>query len=225
MKSIERRLVPDLASVAKEADDSVRLRAISLIGEMADLDDRINKTEGYRTQINYEYWQTLALAEQEERTVTARRLIYEAEEANAQAELDKAIKLYEQAFAIWAEIFDDYPILTIDDSAEDLFDSIRRYMVAIDSQDLPENFPLATFAQMMGREGTVDSKRYQELRESQKLKAEQRQKELEEEERRREEEAAKEEAKAEAAKKQQPKESKEKAAKQNAKEKAAEPKC
>ncbi len=176
----------NLQQVAKQADDSVRLRAISLIGEMADLDERIRKTDGYRTQINYEYWQTLALAEQEERTVSARRLIYEAEEATAQAELDKAIELYKKAFAIWAEIFDDYPLLTVDDSAEDLYESIRRYMIAIDSQDLPEDFPLQTFVVMMGKEGQVNAQEYAEIRETQRLKAQERQKELEEEERRRE---------------------------------------
>ena len=193
LRAIERKV--DLQQVAKESDESVRLRAIGLLTEMADLDQRIQKTDGYRTQINYEYWRTLCLAEREKRTVEARRLVYEAEEANAQAELDKAIQLYEQAFAIWAEIFDDYPLLTIDDSAEDLFESIRRYMVAIDSQELPDGFPLSAFVEMRGREGDqLSSVRYEEIRNAQKVKAEQRRKELEAEERRREEEAAKLEA-------------------------------
>jgi hypothetical protein len=138
---------------------------VNLIDEIANLNERILKTSGYRTQINYPYWEALALAEQEERTVEARRLIYEAEKANAAAELDESIRLYEEAFAIWEKIFDDYPLLTLDDTAEDLFDSIRRYMVVTDSEEIPEDFPLIEFAMMMGELGRIDSRDYQRIRE------------------------------------------------------------
>ena len=40
-------------------------------------------------------------------------------------------KKYKEAFAIWREVFDEYPILTTDDVAEDLLESIRRYMIAV----------------------------------------------------------------------------------------------
>jgi hypothetical protein len=189
MPSIIESLIPDLSSIAKQSDPSVRLEAVNLIGEIDDLKERINKTMGYRTQINYPYWETLAQAEQEERTVKARRLIYEAELANDNAELDKAIELYEQAFAIWAEIFDDYPILTVDDTAEDLFESVRRYMVAIDSQEIPDDFPLKAFVEMMGEYGRIDSLTYAQIRGQQEDAALLRRQELEAEEKRREQEA------------------------------------
>ncbi|MCG8650507.1 MAG: IRE (iron responsive element), partial [Pirellulales bacterium] len=156
-------------------------------------DEKIQKTDGYRTQINYPYWKTLAQAEQEERTVTARRLIFEAEEANQQAELDKATKLYEKAFEIWAEIFDDYPILTIDDTADDLANSIRNYMIVIDSEEFADDFPLLSFVVMMGEEGTPQARSYMEIRESMEEDAEKRRKELEAEEKKREEEVARDE--------------------------------
>ena len=194
MPSILKGLVPDLAALAKTSDKSVRLEAVNIADQVKELNKRIQKTIGYRTQINYPYWKTLAQAEQEERTVNARRLIYEAEQANDNAELDKAIELYEQAFVVWAEIFDDYPLLTIDDTAEDLFNSVRRYMVAIDSQEIPENFPLATFVTMMGEFGQIDSKTYESVRRETKEAAEKRRIELEEEEKKRQEEAEKAEA-------------------------------
>lgn len=196
--AIESRLVPDATAVVRQADPSVRLRAVELIDEMKDLDERIQKTDGYRNQINYPYWKTLAQAEQEERTVRARRLIYEAEKANEEAMLDKAIELYEEAFAVWAEIFDDYPLLTVDDTAEDLFNSIRRYMVAIDSEEMPDDFPLKTFVEMMGEYGQVDPQAYMEIEAEAELSIERRRKELEEEERRREEAANQEAANQEA---------------------------
>ena len=75
LPSIKKGLIPDFVKIAKQSDPAVRLEAVNLIDEMADLDERILKTEGYRTQINYPYWEALSEAEQEERTVKARRLI------------------------------------------------------------------------------------------------------------------------------------------------------
>ncbi|MCO8124406.1 IRE (iron responsive element) [Stieleria sp. TO1_6] len=197
-------VTPSFAEIVLRLPAEKQFAAAELLSEIKDLEDRIQKTNGYRNQINYVYWESLALAEQEERTVKARRLIFEAEKANADAELDRAIELYDEAFAIWAEIFDDYPILTIDDTAEDLFASIRRYMIAIDSQDLPEDFPLKTFAELMNQgDGINDALLYEQVREQQAELAVKRQQELEEEERQREAEAAK-AAKAEQMKAEEP---------------------
>jgi hypothetical protein len=141
---------------------------------MKDITDRLQKTNGYRTQINYPYWQTLSEAEQEERTVEARKLIYDAEQANANADIDTAIELYEKAFTIWAEIFDDYPILTMDDTADDLTDSIRHYMIAIDSEDFPEDFPLMSFIELQSQDPSLSSAdSYQRLRAAMRKAAEQ----------------------------------------------------
>ena len=93
-----------------------QLPALQLLEEIDDVAERIQKTDGLRKQINYVYWESLAMAEQEERTVKARRLIFEAEQAAKDAEADLSIERYLEAFEIWAEIFDDYPVLTIDDS-------------------------------------------------------------------------------------------------------------
>ncbi|MGB7329507.1 MAG: IRE (iron responsive element), partial [Rubripirellula sp.] len=194
--SIKGGLIPDLPSLARAADPSVRLRAIEIVGELDDLEERLIKTRGYRTQINYPYWKTLAQAEQEERTVKARRLIYEAEKANEDAELDKAIALYEESFAVWAEIFDDYPLLTVDDSAQDLFESLKRYSIAIDSEEMPEDFPLRTFVELMGEYGQVDAHLYTEIQSEAEEAMLARKKELAEEERLLEEAAKAEEEKA-----------------------------
>ncbi len=165
---LEYRLKPRLDSVARRAPAPVRLRAIQLAAELADLDARITKTDGHRQQINYEYWRTLTLAEQEERTVQARRLLYEAEQANADADLDLAIQKYEEAFTLWAEVFDDYPVLLLDELSDDLMRSIRRYTIAIDRDTFPEDFPLAAFVELMGAE-QKSSEEYERIR---KLQAE-----------------------------------------------------
>lgn len=187
-------LQPDLALVAQEADKSVKLRALQLVDQIKDLDERIIKTNGHREQINYAYWETLAQAEQEERTVTARRLIYEADQAlTKEGELEKAIELYERSFSLWAEVFDDYPILVIDDSAQDLFKSIGDYMKAIDSNEVAEDFPLKTFVDLMDEHGDVSAQMYEEVRETQQAKLKARKEELAEQERQREQDLIKEE--------------------------------
>jgi hypothetical protein len=142
-------LEPDRTALLPSVASTSRLKGIELIDGIKDLDERIQKTVGYCNQTNYAYWKQLAEAEQEERTVKARRLIFDAEKAYEKANLDEAIKLYEEAFGIWATIYKDYPILTTDESAESVFRSIRRYMVAIDSEDFPDGFPLLLFAEMM----------------------------------------------------------------------------
>lgn len=177
---IEQRVLPNLAEVAKNCDPKVRLQALDIARELVDIEDRARKTDGYRNQINYLYWQTLAQAEKEDRTILARRLVYEAEQHNEKAEIDEAIKKYDEAFEIWAKIFDDYPMLTLDDSADDLYESIRKYMIAIDSQDLPENFPLAAFTETMRYAGSTDSPSYEQIKESMEM-AKQRAEELERE--------------------------------------------
>ena len=188
-ENIRLDLIPKLPPLVEEVPEADRLKAIELIDEVDDLTARIDKTRGYREQINYGYWQSLAQAEQEERTVEARKLIYEARQARRQADPFTAQKKYEEAFAVWAEIFDDYPVLTINDSAEDLFQSIRRYMALIDSEELPDDFPLAAFVDLMGEYGQVPPDAYAKVRSEQAELTKRRQQELAEEERRREAEA------------------------------------
>ncbi len=189
------RLKPSFQLVARRAPETVRLKAIELAAEIVDLDARITKTDGHRNQVNYEYWKTLALAEQEDRTVEARRLLFEAEQANADANLDLAIEKYDQAFELWAQVFDDYPVLLLDDLSDDLMKSIRRYTIAIDSDDFSDDFPLAAFVEIM-QEEQKSAEEYERIRnlQAEKLKAK------EEAELRAAEEAAKQEAEAEAAK-------------------------
>jgi hypothetical protein len=162
------RMEPALTTVAKKAPPAARLRAIELASQISDLEARIQKTEGHRKQINYEYWSTLTKAEQEDRTVQARRLLFEAEKANADADLDLAIAKYEEAFELWAKVFDDYPVLTLDDLSDDLMRAIRRYTIAIDQEEFDEDFPLLNFVQLMSGEDR-SAEEYDRLR---KLQAE-----------------------------------------------------
>ena len=164
---LEVRLKPMWSRVARKAPENARLRAIQLAGELADVEARYQKTDSYRGQVNYEYWQTLCTAEQEDRTVEARRLLFDAEKANADADIDQAIQKYEQAFAMWAEIIDDFPVLLQDELSDDLMRSINRYKVAIDREDFDDDFPLHPFIEVMLSEKKT-SEEYRRLRQLQK---------------------------------------------------------
>ena len=168
------RLTPKLANVARKAPGSVRLRAIELTAEIAALEARLTKTEGHRSQVNYDYWTSLTKAEQEDRTVQARRLLFEAEQANADANIDLAISKYEESFELWVQIFDDYQILLFDDLSDELMKSIRRYTIAIDRDTFDDDFPLAAFVEVMQQE-TKQPGDYERIRGQQleRLKAEQ----------------------------------------------------
>lgn len=164
---LEVRLKPMWSRVARKAPENVRLRAIQLAAELADVEARYQKTDSYRGQVNYEYWQTLCTAEQEDRTVEARRLLFDAEKANADADIDQAIQKYEQAFAMWAEIIDDFPVLLQDELSDDLMRSINRYKVAIDREDFDDDFPLHPFIEVMLSEKKT-SEEYRRLRQLQR---------------------------------------------------------
>ena len=169
--AVARRLEPSLGRVARKAPEAVRLRAIQMAAELDDLKERIAKTDSYREQVNYEYWLTLTSAEQEDRTVEARRLLFEAEQANADSDLDLAIEKYEQSFELWAQVFDDYPVLLEDDLSEDLMRSVRRYKIANDRDTFADDFPLAPFVEIMEAE-TKSAEEYKRLRNLQRQRAE-----------------------------------------------------
>jgi len=169
--TVARRLEPSLGRVARKAPEAVRLRAIQMAAELDDLKERTAKTDSYREQVNYEYWLTLTSAEQEDRTVEARRLLFEAEQANADSDLDLAIEKYEQSFELWAQVFDDYPVLLEDDLSEDLMRSVRRYKIANDRDTFADDFPLAPFVEIMEAE-TKSAEEYKRLRNLQRQRAE-----------------------------------------------------
>ncbi|WP_164102167.1 IRE (iron responsive element) [Candidatus Laterigemmans baculatus] len=159
----EPTLEPPYFLVAKASPENVQLKALQLAVEIDDVDQRIQKTESYRGQMNYEYWETRTRAEQEDVMIEARRLVYEAEQLNDRADLDGAIAAYDKAWVKWAEVFDRYPVLIEDAASDDLLDSINRYRVATDQSELPDDFPLKTFYEMRTMD-EADSEEYARIR-------------------------------------------------------------
>lgn len=126
----------ELAQAALEAS-----REANRLGEMEFLKGVIDRQKDI---VAFNYWQTRALSESTDRTVEARRLVYEAHEAYKDANLVKARELYEQAWDKWIAIYEDYPVLRDDASADVLSDSIKEYRALLNQfdQDISPNFPL-----------------------------------------------------------------------------------
>jgi len=126
----------ELAQTALEAS-----REANRLGEMDFLKGVIDRQKDI---VAFNYWQTRALSESTDRTIEARRLVYDAHEAYKDANLVKARELYEQAWDKWTAIYEDYPELRDDASADVLSDSIKEYRALLNQfdQDISPNFPL-----------------------------------------------------------------------------------
>jgi hypothetical protein len=151
-----------------------QLFGMQLLQELADIEAKTNKINGYRTQTNFDYWYMRSVAEQEPETLAARKLVFDAEAAMNTGEIDKAQDKYEEAFRHWADIFDRYPVLVTDITADTIGQSIDRYKSILDEETLPDDFPLKTFAEMRGPDGgRLDQNYYVEARQREKEKGNQ----------------------------------------------------
>jgi len=138
------KLKPSVMQIAEFAGPGKSRSAVDLATRVREANEYVSHVEAYRNQVNYQYWETRAIAEQRDVTVAARRQMFEADALLQEAKLDEAITKYDEAWANWYQVFRRYPVLMTDDIASDVIKSIRRYKRILDS-DLPEDFPLAEF--------------------------------------------------------------------------------
>jgi hypothetical protein len=138
------KLKPSVMQIAEFAGPGKSRSAVDLATRVREATEYVSHVEAYRNQVNYQYWETRAIAEQRDVTVAARRQMFEADALLQEAKLDEAITKYDEAWANWYQVFRRYPVLMTDDIASDVLKSIRRYKRILDS-DLPEDFPLAEF--------------------------------------------------------------------------------
>jgi hypothetical protein len=103
-------------------------------------------TKNYKRDANYDYWMTRCEFEQTDNAVTARRLMFEANNAFKGADLLTAKKLYEEGFAKWRLVIDQFPSILDDEAStgEDILDYVKQYRRVLDQLDerLDDEFPL-----------------------------------------------------------------------------------
>ncbi|HPM81279.1 MAG TPA: hypothetical protein PLF81_11300 [Candidatus Anammoximicrobium sp.] len=136
--------------VAQRAPEQNREAAEKLAKRLADEETLSNRIAHYRSIVNYDYWTIRCAAEQTKTAVDAREFLYKAKQAYDAAELDNARKLFESSWHAWRKLYDEYPRLLDDISADELAEGIKQYQRLLQQLDeeLPADFPLVEILKM-----------------------------------------------------------------------------
>jgi hypothetical protein len=130
--------------------------ALQLASQIERQETLLNYTRNYKRDANYDYWMTRAEFEQTPNAVDARRYMFEAKKAADEANITKARQLYEQGFAKWRLVIDQFPELLNEEAmtGEDILDFIKRYRDVLDQfdQTIPDDFPLWEVIEKFDRE-------------------------------------------------------------------------
>ncbi len=136
---------PEVAlRIAEEHPEHAR-QARQLQIEFSRLLNLSTKTRQYRQTANFEYWRLRAQFEQTPEALRARELVYRAEKAVENTEFLKARQLFEDGFAQWAIVLDEFPIVSDDPhTGEDIVEVIKKYRNVLNQLDesLPDDFAL-----------------------------------------------------------------------------------
>ena len=138
------------ARIAEEMPEKAA-EARKLARRLADNQVRVALIRNNRDVVNYEYWKTRCDLEQEDATLKAHELAFEAKQAfEIDVDYTKSKQLYEESFALWAEALAAYPELP-DDSATgaDIMEIVDHYSrvlevleLSLTDEQIAESFPL-----------------------------------------------------------------------------------
>jgi hypothetical protein len=137
---------PTYQELASELPRTEQIEALELASQLRSAEEYARSTGSLREQVNYTYWETRALAEQQQMMVDARRLIFEANKLIDVADIKGAVEKYEDAFVRWDKVFRYYPVIMTEDVGGDVLKAINRYKKLID-EDIDERFVLYEFMQ------------------------------------------------------------------------------
>ncbi len=135
--SAQAKLDVTFADIAERAPENVRREVQRLVRLGREADAIAQAIDMYREQVNYVYWKDRCEIEQTDTAIRARKLVYEADQAYQKADLEGMREKYEQAWEEWAKIFEQYPEMLEDTTAEDLVDEVKRYQWLLAQLDEP----------------------------------------------------------------------------------------
>lgn len=141
------KVEPSPTDVAKLLPADKRVDGLQLAVRVEEEELYRQHVDNYRNQVNYNYWETRARAEQSDLAIAAHQTLYDAEKLLSDAELDEALKKYEESWVHWKNLFDTYPILMVDEGGDEVLDAIRRYARALD-KELGDEFILMPFVKL-----------------------------------------------------------------------------
>lgn len=144
----EQRLRVRPRDLAEAVQGPNRARAFELAREADEEQNMADVIDIYRTTVNYEYWRTRAVAEQDTETLAARQAIFEGDRLfQDEGDLTGAREAYEEGLVHWRVVLDRYPQFLSEDERETheaLYRMVRRYEHLLHQMDeeLPEPFIL-----------------------------------------------------------------------------------
>ncbi len=131
--------------IAKD-DPAKKKQALQLASEIDRESLRLRYTVNYKADSNYDYWHTRAKLEQTPNALAAREAMFKASRTFRQGDPFGARTLYEEGFAKWRQVFDEFPMAIESESStgDDLIQYILQYRNVLDQMDeeLSEAFPL-----------------------------------------------------------------------------------
>jgi hypothetical protein len=141
--------------IARELPDQAN-QALRLASELQRADTLLQFTINYRRDSNYDFWENTCNFEPTDNAIEARKHMYNARKAYLAADVNTAKKLYEDGFAKWRLVIDEFPMIMDDDATtgDDLLDYIKHYRDALAQLDetIPEDFPLWDVIEKFDRE-------------------------------------------------------------------------
>jgi hypothetical protein len=131
--------------IASERPDLAR-RAYVLGRALTETDQKLRFTQNYKNTANFDYWQLRCDFEQTTDAMEAREKMYLARRERRAAHPLEAKKLYQEGFAKWRQVIDQFPKILDDEvvMGNDLIDYIKEYrgvldllVESLDEQDFP----------------------------------------------------------------------------------------
>ena len=121
-------------------EESRRDEARELAQEVARLMHAVFVLDNERSTVNYTYWSMRCQVERTDAALEARRLLYHAKQEFDETRLIEAQQAYEEGFAQWRQVLDEFPPMVQDNiSGEVIQEAIRGYIEVL--KQLDERFP------------------------------------------------------------------------------------
>jgi hypothetical protein len=145
MYAIDEKVKVNASDIANRLEGEDRVKALQLAEAARESENLAGIVDRYREIVNFDYWRLRAEMERTENAEAARRAIYQANQDFEQARIAESVKLFEEGFAKWRAVFDEFPQLLGENTiTEDLADNIKTYIRNLEQLErkLPDDFIL-----------------------------------------------------------------------------------
>ncbi|GIW91019.1 MAG: IRE (iron responsive element) [Pirellulaceae bacterium] len=141
---IEARMRISDEDICRRVPSDKRVDAERITRKLTSARTLLDRIDRYRNQVNFVYWKTRCEAEQTDMALQARQLMYQARRDWDRGNLEKTKEDLDQAWDLWAQLFEQYPNLKEDLAATDLKRSMELYRLTLSQlgEELPVNFKL-----------------------------------------------------------------------------------